>query len=208
MGGRLKNALEHIQSEFVIIILDDYFLMEDVKVDVIERCLQYMRSDEKIACIHLCHFGNSLQENMDEKGIDDCVLLNNRQYGVLNCGPSLWRRKDLIYFVKDYLNAWLFEAYGHYITRKSDKKIYAVKEEKEVFVYDRAHGGAIHKGYWVGCSVKPLLEEYNIELDLNKRGVIEDWRKEKWNEEMGILTKLKNRMTRIKVMLSTMDIKI
>lgn len=203
-GGRLKSALYQIQSEYVIILLDDYFLTEDVKEDVIKRCLKYMRLDEEIACIHLCESGRP--RKLDGKSeLEGCVRLNNDEYGILNCGPSLWRRKDLIYFVKDYLSAWLFEAFGCYIARNNKKKIYELNNAAdEVFIYDRAHGGAIHKGFWVGCTVRPLLEEYNFELDLNKRGVIEDWRKENWNEKIGVTKKLKNRLVLARILFSTL----
>ena len=68
-----------------------------------------------------------------------------------------------------------------------------------IFDYDIKHGGAVHRGKWVGYKVRELEKKYNYKLDYGKREVVEDWMKDekptllpKWKRIRSIL---KNRLT-------------
>ena len=52
-------------------------------------------------------------------------------------------------------------------------------DAKPIFVYDVYHGGAVHRGKWVGYKVRELIDNYKLDLDINKRGYVEDWRTDK-----------------------------
>lgn len=49
---RLIMALDTIDEEYIIHILDDSFLLQDVNQDMINKCLSDMENDKSIGCFH------------------------------------------------------------------------------------------------------------------------------------------------------------
>lgn len=204
-GGRLKSALENISTEFVLVMLEDFFLQGDVRSDIIEQCLGYMRNDSEISCISFLPVGKYFHENNagDREEYPGFVRRNNNERYILCCVPALWRRKDLIFFTKNWQNPWIWEAYGHYYVRKSRKKFYCrLPGRGDVFLYDVVRGGAIHRGKWVGCSVRKILKDNDITVDLEKRGVVEDWTLQGYAEKISLARKLKNRIYIVRSLIS------
>ena len=195
--GRLKDALLKIESEFVLLLLDDFCLNSDVNLENLNKCFFLMQADPTISCIHIPERGVESNTSFSIR------LMDNREYGVLGCGPSIWRREDLLFFTREWLSAWLFEAYGSYYARKSKKRIYFIgNNTSDIFKYSGKMGGCIHKNYWVGCVVRPLIEELGIDIDLNERGCIENWQKEGWQEQISLKTKIKNRFILMRTIIS------
>jgi len=204
-GGRLINALYAIEEEFVLVLLEDFFFQDDVKDKYIYNCLDVMRKDSQIACMSLLPVGRFFKETNvgSREEYPGFVRRDNNEIYILCCEPALWRRRDLIYFTREWQNPWIWEAYGHHYVKKSKKKFYCRSASaEEIFKYDVERGGAIHRGKWVGCTVRPILEENGIDMDLDKRGVIEDWMKEPEVNNASILKKVKNRFFLIRSLLS------
>lgn len=48
-GKRLKEVLNKVQSNYVLLLLDDFFIREAVDATTIQRCKQWMDDDHEIA---------------------------------------------------------------------------------------------------------------------------------------------------------------
>ena len=201
-GARLATSLRRIKTDYVIVLLDDFFINTAVDCEAIEKHLRQMADDPEIACIHLNARCEKIRSECESPELEDCVRIHKDEYGVVNCGPSLWRREDLLRITHDYVNAWLFEAYGCFLASNSNKKFYVrSKAAGDVFLYGREYGGAIHKNIWVGCVVRPIMEKYGVEMDLSKRGVVEDWTKEgEGYYKITLHQKIKNRIVLCRIL--------
>ena len=107
---RLYYSLEQIEEEYVFFSLEDFFLLGDVKDEIIEQCLKWMEENKSIA---VCR----LMPSNDEKLISTKDYNNFRIAGDdvpfrLDTQFALWRKKDLMSFIDLTETPWQFESNG------------------------------------------------------------------------------------------------
>lgn len=165
---RLIHALKKIPSEYVIFMLEDFFVMSPVDQNEIDYCVQLMDSRPNIANINF-GYGQYLESTMyiDEKY---AIRSRNTDY-YLNAVAALWRRKTLIKLLSPYESAWQFELYG-----SSRAKLYPydfVIKKDDVLVFDYhaqiEYGYGIQKGMWLQGNVA-LFEKEGIEVPFENLG--------------------------------------
>ena len=168
-GGRLLDTLKSIDKEFVIALFDDFVLEDTVNVDKIKQCILWMKNKKEIAVFY---FNNIPGKNIDDGLFSDFELLGKRNDYRLNSAPAIWRRERLIAFTGEIDNPWAWEFFGSARTYGKADHFYCAKITKEnTFVYNYSLGGAIRRGKWVASVVRPLLKKYNLNIDLNQRGI-------------------------------------
>lgn len=100
-------------------------------------------------------------------------------------GPALYRREDLIKLTKPNDTPWDWEFFGSYRVKAYGKDVYFWENQfNPIFSLDIIHGGAIHRGKWVGYKMRELQEQYGYKLDYGNREVVEDWLKSDPNEDV------------------------
>lgn len=170
---RLKAALKRIDTEFVILLLEDFFLQEAVLQDEIERCLELMKNDNKISVIDF---------EQDEKSYGLPYPSNNnycerniKSMYFLNCQASIWRRKDLIRFLSPYEDPWQFEIFGSQRVKIYNKRFLLHCNGNKVFTYDAdpVTGYGCHGGKWLKSNVS-LFKRFGIEYDFSNFGFCEE----------------------------------
>lgn len=71
-GKRLIEALEKIDTKYVLFLLEDYYTDQPIKVGEIEKCLKYLDEDPNILGFHLIPSdGNNYKYYDGEKSIQD-----------------------------------------------------------------------------------------------------------------------------------------
>ena len=88
---RLREKLEWMSEDYVLVLLDDMLIREPVKEDFIKDAIKTISEDEKVAVINFeqnYRPANPYSENW-LKQMQGQVYLHSSQ-------PSLWRRKALI----------------------------------------------------------------------------------------------------------------
>jgi len=115
---RFRTALEQLKSDYVIVLLEDYFIRSKVLQDRIEQCLEYMKSDfDPIVWNFEHNYRKSSGLGMPSGWLNQY----NHQVYLNSCQPSLWNRKRLIQRLQKDQNAWEWELtivdspYDHYI---------------------------------------------------------------------------------------------
>lgn len=182
-GMRLIQALERIDSEYIIFLLEDFFFENKVPNEVVMKCVDFLETDPDIASICM----TSPMECSDEEyckihynmNFPNLVIRKQRAYYKYDASPSIWRKSKLIKctFLSD--TPWSWEFFGNQRTWFTKDKFYGlISSAPRIFDYDIVHGGAIHRGKWVGYKMKELQEKYGIDIDMSKRGVVDDWMKE------------------------------
>lgn len=168
---RLKNALKSIEEEYVIILLEDFFFLDDVRQDEVDKCLCWMKSDRKISCFS---FDKQLKSvgNPKYKGYG---LQTNESFYWLNAQAGIWRKNHLIKYLSPYENAWQFEWFGTNRAKLYGNKFYALLyDEKSVFnyIFNLDTGYGIYRGKWLKSNIK-LFEGNGLIVDFSKMGFYE-----------------------------------
>jgi hypothetical protein len=168
-GKRLRETLSHLESEYVIMLFDDYILEAPVREDKIQWCIEWMNANKNISAYF---FSNTVGKNIPSSDYPGFELLPQRKDYKHNSSPAIWRRERLIAYTGDSDTPWAWEYFGSARSYYSKELFYCAELGKEdVFVYNYRLGGAIHRGKWVESVIKPVVERYKLDLDLDKRGL-------------------------------------
>lgn len=170
---RLKKALQKIKSKYVIFLLEDFFFLEDVDQNEINRAVSIMEADSKISVIDFEYVERISAKPSAFNGYEE------REKGamyLLNCQAALWRRKDLIKFLSPYEDPWQFEIYGSARAALYSRKfLRRGKETAKPFVYNISveTGYGLYGGKWL-LSNKEFFEKNRITVDLEELGFTEN----------------------------------
>ncbi|MBR6339291.1 MAG: hypothetical protein IKR63_04070 [Alloprevotella sp.] len=190
---RMLSVLDRIEEEYVFILVEDFFLRENVQTDLIEKLLEMMDEDKNICQFQL--FGTRI--NCD-KGVSN-VMSSSIQMDKIERGkakvvfvPTIWRKSILKKWLRPHESIWAFES-------QASKRAYRWNYKETVY---RVYSPAIFNYLWEKdcyCVVNgkwmlhPLLtklfEENDIQVDYNVRGTItmDEWR------EVTLLTIMKRK---------------
>ena len=109
---RLAAVLEHVQAEYVVFTLDDYFLTEPIDQGKIDRAISFM-DDYRADYIQLYPQPRDFlrrdgaKETKDYTGIYLLDLFNGGYKVVLT--PGIWRTEFMRKTLTGTLNAWQYE---------------------------------------------------------------------------------------------------
>ena len=171
---RLREHLKRIDTEFILLFLEDFWLEGPVDDAFFRQCLQWMRENPDVANL-------SFQPTPGPNIRDGRFARFERrpQDGAyrFNCQAALWRRERLIQFLRAHESPWEWEVTGSIRSQRYQDGFYSLTEgEKPVFPYNLDLGGVIHRGKWNREAVVPLAEHYGLSIDYSRRG-FEDWEK-------------------------------
>lgn len=171
-GKRLLETLEQIDTEYVINLFDDFILEASVEQHRIEQCLEWMEKDQNIAVFYLM---NIPQPNQNDNRFTGFDLVPQGQNYRLNSAPAIWRRKKLMEFTGEQDTPWAWEFFGSTRTYHTNDVFYCIdRDTQPIYQYANKLGGAIHRGKWVKSVIKPVVEKYHLDIDLEERGFEEE----------------------------------
>ena len=167
-GERLIKTLDMIDTKYVLFLLDDFFLSDEVREEEIDNCIMRMEDDESIAVFY---FAGGNGQNEIESDIPDYNIKKQDGKWRLNTQAAIWRRDLLKSYIKPHESAWDWEIYGSQRSVRYAEKFYIRKPSaKKVFSYDVDWGGAIHRGKWTPYAIE-LCKSMNINIDFSIRGL-------------------------------------
>lgn len=177
-GERLKNVLRKIHSEYVLILLDDFFIRSKVRSDIIEECKKWMNQDPDIALISF----ESVSDTLNNKAENHPDFVLRPKYGEykINLQAGLWRKEHLLKHIRDYESPWDFELLGNLRTFSSSLKYYALDSESNRVINYRVNDGrypykwSVVGGKWVVDTVSDLFKNNGLSVDFNDRGIYTD----------------------------------
>ncbi|WP_264229503.1 hypothetical protein [Acholeplasma laidlawii] len=168
-GKRLKHCLDSVNTPFVILLLEDFFLHDHVNQFEINKCIEIMQENQNIVSIYFKRIsGYSVTSTIDQR----FILLDENKRFKCNLQASLWNRYELSTILLDEDTPWSFEEYGHLRIRDVNKVFLCTKEgthssiKNAVFPYytDRRMGYGIWSGKWLWNNSK-LFKKNNIQID-------------------------------------------
>lgn len=194
-GKRLRDVLTTISSEYVLFLLDDFFLTREVSDSDYKKilwCIETMESDQTIGGMNLLPLWGADSSNE----MNGFYLINPGTPYRFNAQACIWRRQILFDSILDIESPWEWELYGNirndYLIKA---KIYSLKDgEREPFSYDfydygkREEDGSyvaksgVMRGKWNLPSVKRLFKDNGIEVDYSKRGIYKETLRRKMHQ--------------------------
>jgi hypothetical protein len=175
----LIRALDKIQTPYILYVQEDYFLEAPVKVSVVNKLLDEMRS----GMAEVIQLQQASQLNRKPGDSQNLILeVSQKAKWRLSLQAAIWKKSILRSQVRTHEDPWQFESYGALRSRRMQERIYSINGalfsglENEVFPYKVT---GIIGGKWVGEIVKPLFSKHDINVDFSKRGFYEKGRRKK-----------------------------
>lgn len=163
---RMMNVLQQIDTEFVFLLLDDFFLQSPFNHAQFDKVVEYMRSNPDAGVMHMtpsARFKNLPPEMFFERTFDE---LN------ITVTAVLWRRAYLQKILRKHENIWDFEWYCGQRAKKYPEKIMQYSQAFPI-IFDYkviiSEGYGITESKWLPKN-KELFEKHGIDVDFEKLG--------------------------------------
>jgi hypothetical protein len=170
-GRRMVDHLQRIDTEYVLLMLDDFFLCRKVDDARFRRCLQWLAQDPDAAVFSFYKVPGKNEPAPRYPG-----FVRRPQHGAyrFNCQASLWRTKDLLAFINSEESPWAWEVAGNYRSWRLRRSFYAADPACPLIFdyYGDGDWSGIMRGRWYTRYVGPLFARYGIDVDFTKRGTI------------------------------------
>jgi len=175
-GWNLRHCLESLDDDLILYLQEDFFLTGPVDDSLIEEFAGYMT---EMSWTHefTMHIGLCPRSSHGPFHVTENPLLwevgNDARYR-FSLQPGLWKRKELLNYIKTSDTAWAFEEVSHIRARRTPERVLTVNRHvfhpggKIIYPFD-PHGGIV-RGKWVRGSVVDLFKQHGIEADFSQRG--------------------------------------
>ena len=175
-GSRLINTLESINTEFVLMLFDDFILENFVNKDEIDSAQKLIFSNEGISVVYLMNTNLPFKFSDDQNKFSELLDICDFR---LNTYPGLWRREHLISYTGVNDNPWAWEVFGSYRTFNKKRKFYTLNPKfPDIIPYNHEKGGAIYRGKWVKEIVDHKISKYGLNIDTSIRGYSDTYKNE------------------------------
>lgn len=160
------KAVEQINSKYLLILMEDYFLLQPPDEDFIKKAVDYMQ-DHSISCFRL--FPRPGPDNITAaiNRVEFGEIAVNSDYRV-SLQAAIWDIDYIKRVVRPGESAWELEIEG---TKRSnqmpDRLLSIAKEEEAPIPYLCT---AVVKGYWIKEAVE-MCRQYNVPIDFKRRKI-------------------------------------
>lgn len=166
---RLLKTLKAIDTEYILFMLEDFFLSKPVDQQRIEQCINWMDNDKNISVFS---FNKTIRPDIrDNKYLHFEKRSQTSDYR-LNCQVAVWRREKLISYLRPHEDPWQFEILGSIRSQRYKEDFYsAIEGYPYVFTYD-LYKHSVTCGKWRDKAIVDLFKEHDIKFDCEKRGFL------------------------------------
>lgn len=167
---RLIKTLESIDTEYVLTLLEDFFLTAPVDTARLDDVFRWMDADKNIAVFS---FLPAPGDNIKSDRYPGFELRAQRAPYRFNAQAAVWRRERLIDFLRPDESAWEWEHNGNERSFALQDEFYsALQNEPQVFPYDPFEHG-VYNGRWL-TAVPALFAKNGIDMDFSVRGFFDE----------------------------------
>ena len=159
------TLLKGMDDEYVLLMLEDFWLKEKVDEAQLHQCEKIILSDPVIGFICLVHQLDSSPENPISDRYPNLIEYGRHTPYRVTTQAGLWRRDYLLSLLRKHESAWWFEMFGSKRSRRYDYHSYVV--EKSVFSYD--DGGVLFRGCYVNEYINLFKVDKNISINPKRR---------------------------------------
>ncbi len=174
---RLKSILESVETDFILFLLEDFFLRSPVNQEMFEEAYNLISENEDIGYIGLKY---SPERNFKNKNFIPLERFFLRDLLDTPCRITamsvLWRKTWLIELLDEKENPWEFENNASVRSKQYSYKVLEINNINGVCppVFDFEdkikYGYGITHGQWLPKN-KELFEKYGIEVNFDNLGI-------------------------------------
>lgn len=171
--------MKHIETEYVLLCLEDYFLQAPVDVDIFNAALKTMEETPDLGVIQ---FAIDIRTKYDQD-----VRINqyfapvpkqkkDKFNGRIYCVLSLYRTRYLKKLLSSSESPWEFEIFGSLRSQYYREKVYRETEDHpRCFQYyiEPVYGYAISRGKWLPKN-KELFAAHGLKINFDDLGIMTD----------------------------------
>lgn len=167
-SDRVKDYLNVIETEFVLIMLDDYWIEGNVKESDLMSYLEMMINDRKIANIAFSRI-YSKGDNVLNK-----FLIERSKKGdyLLNLQIGIWSVHKLNTLLKKGESPWEAELFGSIRARKFTNYRFISLQNDDYMPIPFNRGWLIVQGSWNGYEVDKFRDVYGLSIDTDTRRIL------------------------------------
>lgn len=162
-GLKVSKMLHQIQEDYVLFILEDFFIVKPVDNVVIANALEFIISNN-LDCLglHACPSPLPIVESRDKPFGE----LYPGQPFRINAQVSIWKKEALLRLLRPKFSPWHFETWGTQAAKRMNVSIWG--SYKPMIHYEQAIGG----GKWFKSMVD-IYRDNGMEMNFNERGFFE-----------------------------------
>lgn len=180
---RLEKLLNYIEEDYILFMLDDFWLTERVDEQFLWKVLDYMKSNKDIGFVCLKQEIKDYCSDKEKANAVDCEYPDIWEYKPqksfrITTQAGLWRKDYLKKILRRHESAWYFETRATWRSRFYSERVFDVK--RNVLTYPiggTIGGGKLYEDY---------LDLYPVALyeeTMNKRGTIKYGEKRTYPKE-------------------------
>ena len=171
-SDRLKMCLDAINSKYVILLLDDFFIQKKVDLNFVMDSIKVMENDNRINCIYF----KKITTNIIGQYNSMLSIMDPSKKYILNFQACIWNREELIKLLPSSSNAWQVED----VVLPEEERLFLcmnkgsfVKLKNDVFNYlwSIKSGYGICKSKWLWNNYK-LFDKENIIVNYYELGML------------------------------------
>jgi hypothetical protein len=176
-GDRLRSTLNSIETEFVLMLYDDFIMDAPMCNQRLLAAIQLLQLETRAVVAYLINTSRPLQWlNAD----DIFIPLKDKVDYRLNSAPAIWRKKTLLDYTYPGDTPWAWEVFGTYRTWGDENLYYSLNPNQiDIYSYNHKKGGAIYRGKWVREVIEHAAKIYPLKINWSIRGFSSDTDSEK-----------------------------
>lgn len=153
----LGEALEKIETPYVLMLMNDYFLNAPVNTAAFMKRLEQAKRFNA-ASLRL----NPMPEGHKPWPNSDLLEMPKNLAYCITCQTSIWNREFLLSLAHRNKSAWEFERFGSFMVGNEPRPLLVTPTKEFPFV------DAVHKGYWEKFGLDVCLRN-RIDMSESKR---------------------------------------
>lgn len=169
---RLIKLLEKIDTEYILFMLDDFWISKPVDIDAFNRIFSYMIADKSMGFVCLKDEAGkkiSVPEHLRRipTKYPELVQCLSKEPFRITTQVGIWRKKYFLKLLRRHESAWYFETRATWRSKFYREKIYDVLDT----VISYPVGGF----FWGGKCYEDYISLYDSDItqnSINKRGLI------------------------------------
>ena len=166
---RMKSVLEQIESDYIFLLLEDFFIQSPFNLEYFNILMDYFRKHPEVGVIHTT-------PNSRFKEIPDEMFFE-RTFEDLNITVTavIWRKDYLLKLLRKHESIWDFEWYVGKRAKHYPERVMQYSEKfPRIYDYEIAlnEGYGISQGKWLPKN-KALFEKYGISVNFDNLGYSE-----------------------------------
>lgn len=172
---RFIYVLNHIESEYILFFIEDYFVLNPVNTKVFEHAVKVLEKNPNVGMICLA---STHKENIKTNDYEDEDFYSRKidEKNLIWCRTNLYRKDYLLKLLRDHETIWNFESYASY---RAMNLPYIILQQNnnspEVFTFSVKveDGIGITLRKWLRGNVE-LFKKYNIDVNFDELGFIDE----------------------------------